>query len=526
MHSINIIVLLILILSQLTLSQQQEQHYSQQYTLHKYALLGSNENPIFSQLPLSNIQQVNEKYILCDTKLFTMSVDGTIVTRIDNTLSINVIPGTRIAVNKDLLYVVTPNGYYICKEGVQCVFHIMNFGKVSSVVMTNDQSLWVGSEKGVTFVEGSFAFIDRRISSKISAFVNESVTCLNWNEQLQTLVVGVQSRYIRVDVNSLALTFEYVPGLIEDIPTALAFVPVGKNFDVWIGNSQSIAVDKVNRQFTRIGGILDNEGYGTGLPYNNVSCIVTHDETNDIWIGTSKGAIRYNTKTVEWHYYYGNRWIVGESVKSITIRKHSSNKYSAWIATGTGLSEIVIDANWTLDQKQSYYQSLMYPNHDREGLIESCQLPSYGNLSTCTPGSADNDGLWTSLYVASQCFRYAVTKEPEAKRNAFRSFDAMEKLNKITGIRGLMARSFTKYGQNPAGGVWYNSTVYSGYVWKADTSSDEVTGHLFVYPLVYDLIAETASEKQRAYDLINNITSYIVDNDFTLIDITGKRTHW
>ena len=56
--------------------------------------------------------------------------------------------------------------------------------------------------------------------------------------------------------------------------------------------------------------------------------------------------------------------------------------------------------------------------------------------------------------------------------------------------------------------------------------SDEVTGHLFIYPLFYDLVAETPEEKQRAVALIYNITHYIQQNNWLMIDYDGNRTQW
>jgi len=49
---------------------------------------------------------------------------------------------------------------------------------------------------------------------------------------------------------------------------------------------------------------------------------------------------------------------------------------------------------------------------------------------------------------------------------------------------------------------------------------------MMIYPLVYRLLAETPEEKERVYRLIDNITRYIVENGFVLIDVTGKPTTW
>jgi hypothetical protein len=49
----------------------------------------------------------------------------------------------------------------------------------------------------------------------------------------------------------------------------------------------------------------------------------------------------------------------------------------------------------------------------------------------------DNDGLWTSMYLASQIFRYAVTQDSEVKAQAWRHFEATELLNLVTGSDNL-----------------------------------------------------------------------------------------
>jgi hypothetical protein len=50
-------------------------------------------------------------------------------------------------------------------------------------------------------------------------------------------------------------------------------------------------------------------------------------------------------------------------------------------------------------------------------------------------------------------------------------------------------------------------------------------GHYFVYPLYHDLVAEDA-EKPALRAVIDRITTHILDNDYQLIDVDGKRTRW
>jgi len=55
------------------------------------------------------------------------------------------------------------------------------------------------------------------------------------------------------------------------------------------------------------------------------------------------------------------------------------------------------------------------------------------------------------------------------------------------------------------GTSWINSTTEPGWIWQGDTSSDQVTGHMFVYHVFYDLVAETPDEKKRAFQAISRI---------------------
>jgi len=141
--------------------------------------------------------------------------------------------------------------------------------------------------------------------------------------------------------------------------------------------------------------------------------------------------------------------------------------------------------------------------------------------------ATDNDGLWTSIYIAAEAFRYAVTNDKVAKNYSWNSFQAIKFLNDVTGIKGLMARAVEKkingIGDNI---IWRNSSVFSDWLWKSDTSSDEVVGHLWVYPIVYSLVAETPEEKKQARDLIYNIVNYLRENGYLLIDVTGNVTSW
>jgi putative methionine-R-sulfoxide reductase with GAF domain len=140
--------------------------------------------------------------------------------------------------------------------------------------------------------------------------------------------------------------------------------------------------------------------------------------------------------------------------------------------------------------------------------------------------STDNDGLWTAMYVAAESFRFKVTGDPAARDNARRGMQAIVRLEEITGRRGFPARSFIRAGEDiqPQDGEWHD-TPDRVWRWKGDTSSDEIVGHYFVYPIYIDLAADER-EKPALRAVIDRITNHILDNKYQLIDVDGKRTRW
>lgn len=257
-----------------------------------------------------------------------------------------------------------------------------------------------------------------------------------------------------------------------------------------------------------------------GLPYGPVNRIIANK--GKLWLGTNKGAI---LKDSAWHYYYGRRWLPSNHVNDILV--HESGR--VWIATAEGISEIR-EQKITLAQKANYYDSIIDLRHNRHGLINNSKLSVPGDLSTSYKQNEDNDGLWTSCYLAVQCFRYAVTQQADARNKAVRTFEALERLETVTGISGYPARSYAPItekvtqSRSPHPKQWHVSND-GKWQWLDDTSSDEITGHLFTLSLFYELVADT-SQKLRVKQLINRIVTHIVDNNFHLIDLDGKPTRW
>ena len=236
------------------------------------------------------------------------------------------------------------------------------------------------------------------------------------------------------------------------------------------------------------------------------------------WVGTPRGAIRYTDQGRE--YFAGRRWLPDDRVTGIAV-----DGPVTWLETPQGYARIGSDSI-TLEQKSEAFVKRIQERHVRWGLTTDSALRVPGDLSTNRTRSSDNDGLWTAMYVAAEAYRFKVTGAADAKENARRGMQAILRLEQITGHPGFPARSFIKVGEDeqPGDGEWHD-TPDKAWRWKGDTSSDEIVGHYFVYPIYIDLVADEA-EKPVLRATLDRITTHIVDNNYQLVDVDGQRTRW
>lgn len=257
-----------------------------------------------------------------------------------------------------------------------------------------------------------------------------------------------------------------------------------------------------------------------GLPYGPVTTIRSYDKV--LWFGTDKGAAKKDQK---WRYYLGKRWLPDDKVQDIL----PLDEHTVWIATPKGISQIQ-EVKMSLEEKAAHYEKVIAERHNRLGLINFATLEEAGNLASSRTVNQDNDGLWTCTYLAASCFRYAVTQSDEAKKNAIRTFEAVEKLETVTGIPGLPARSYARssdpvvQSRSPHPKIWRPSPDKE-WQWLDDCSSDEVVGHIFALSIFYDLVADRELKK-RVEALVRRTMDHIIENDFQLIDYDGKPTRW
>ncbi|HEY3738434.1 MAG TPA: hypothetical protein VGL53_01255 [Bryobacteraceae bacterium] len=265
------------------------------------------------------------------------------------------------------------------------------------------------------------------------------------------------------------------------------------------------------------GPTLDLELPGT------TAATLTRD--GSVWLGTGHGLWRVNwiSHRAHWQYFAGRRYLPSDAVKDLLPDK--SDPHSVWVSTAGGTVRLGFDP-MTLEAKASLFEQRVELRHNRHGMVADSHLARAGDPSSNVTESSDNDGLWTAMYGASQCFRYSVTHDEEAHRRAVRSVEALLTLERITGIPGFPARSFVKPNEvQPSDGVWYDNPS-EGLRWKADTSSDEIVGHFFLFSIAFDTLPDVEL-KHRIAATARRIMDHILSHGYYLIDThTGKPTSW
>ncbi|MCR4316566.1 MAG: hypothetical protein NUW37_09485 [Planctomycetes bacterium] len=274
------------------------------------------------------------------------------------------------------------------------------------------------------------------------------------------------------------------------------------------------------------------KGQTHGIPYEMVTSVsASLDETSAdydirhryVYFGSGQGVVRYDLNSGGWRYYWGRRWLQSNEVISVK----AASDGSCWVKTSEGFTHLTY-VECTLEEKALAFTERAQHRHDRMGLVASSSILEPGNYESNKMHDNDNDGLWTAMYAAGECFRYAVTKDPVALELCRKHFRALVKLSDVTGIPGFTARSYDNLLEN--GGVhphgeWHVSDVYPGEQWKGDTSSDEIDGHYFFFPIYYELVADD-EERETCRIILKEMTDYIIDGGFYLRDVDGKPTTW
>ena len=184
-----------------------------------------------------------------------------------------------------------------------------------------------------------------------------------------------------------------------------------------------------------------------------------------------------------------------------------------------------------LYKKVEMYDKLMMGNHWNEGAFmqyvifppAGLEVPIIGPQADCLDP--------TSEMLAAYSYKYAISKDQKDRDIANQIFEAILKLEKVTGVPGLVARSFNKtdkplwheevYWYHE----WHQSSSMPGYRWLGDLSADKFTSIFYGVGTFWEICADN-NYKQQAAGLLDRFIGRVVDNNFKLIDLDGKMTLW
>ena len=395
-------------------------------------------------------------------------------------------------------------------------------GAVSRVLVQNNTGIAFGPDGGWKKSENQWHAIDERISGAIRGILPDG-------QNGYWIASGVGLYHFTASGLVLYQTLEEV---ISPNLTGLAFAANG---DLWVGGTGGVSVHRENKQIARYTA-------ADRLPTIDVQCVARSTD-GTMWVGTRKGITKFDGKKQV--VRHSRLWLLNDDVRDIAFDQEGT----AWIATAAGVSAIKQNT-MTLADKEAWFEKIRRTRHVREpGIVEKCELETPGDTSTWRPRDDDNDGQYTSMYLVMESFRYAVTKSEAAKARAKKSFDALKYLQDVTETEGFVARTVVpatweqmadpnrqvsdremaiRRVDNPrekrVENMWRLSAD-GKWRWKGDTSSDEITGHMYGYLFYHDLVAD-AAEKKRVSDLVCRIVDNIIAGDYNLVDIDGNHTKW
>ena len=189
-------------------------------------------------------------------------------------------------------------------------------------------------------------------------------------------------------------------------------------------------------------------------------------------------------------------------------------------------------ADAPLHERVAMYEALMRGNHINEGVfMQHIIFPPVGTEVPMV-GSQEDCIEVTGAMMAAYCYRYAVTKDPAHREQCHDILEGIAKLEKVTGVPGVFARSFNKT-DTPLWHErhhffpieWHASTSMPGYRWEGDLSSDKFVDLTYLLGLYYDMAADEP-HKEIVAGILDRFVGRVVDYNFKLVDVDNKMTLW
>ncbi len=418
--------------------------------------------------------------------------------------------GSKIFSKSGKLYASVGNSLAEIKDGKISVIAELD-SPVKDVSKALDGSLWVITETTLYLQK------DGGFESVIS--LPEEVTCLaahdNKAKYAETVYIGSKTEGLLSMKGKRRHWAELWPSNTGVLSMDIKCAAVDALGHLWVGSDEGLNIyDGKNYWFN------GNDFYS--VPSGSFNDMV-FTEDGKKYFATDTGIITLIEGRIS--YFSFGAWLLHPTVTKLSV----SDSGTIAAVTPRGIS-LITPCEMTLEEKAKIVDELSDKYFVRnEGYHVSRDLRKYGDLDSGWLPNSDNDGLFTGLYCASQCFRYAVTGDEKAKANAKRAVEAMIKLTEVTGKEGFTARATRYKGEeNFATGnrdEWHFCEDNPDCEWLGETSSDEMTGHYYAYGIYYDLVADD-DEKKKIAKVVKTITDHILENNFHLCDVDGIPTTW
>ncbi len=239
----------------------------------------------------------------------------------------------------------------------------------------------------------------------------------------------------------------------------------------------------------------------------------------ELWFGSEAGAFTPNGE--KYRYYASKRWLDNDSVVDLA----TDSRGDVYVLSPTGLNKIHY-RKMTLAEKTAEIERDLRQYHISYGFTRPLHYKKAGDLTTAVTVDTDNDGLWTTFYLGSLCYKYAVTGEESARRYAWESFETFERLLSINQLTGFPSRTFERKGFKMSDIDRWRQSPEADWEWKGHTSTDEYIAYLYITTVMDEFIAKTPEEHKRIANFIDAIMTHIIQNDYYFVDIDGEPTLW
>ena len=302
-------------------------------------------------------------------------------------------------------------------------------------------------------------------------------------------------------------------------------------------------------------------------------------ETGEIkWFGASNGLTRYDKNAEREEdiimYFSADRDLLDNNIKAIM-----PDGENVWVLTDKGAAYIEMKmlsaeekADILLEESEKYV--------DRRGMKSQKRLSEGRNLNSIFPyGHSDNDGSFTVGFSLGELFRYATFKREKgaehpdtlkAKKIATTAVEANLLLlhvhcrgngfaartylcadepvpddgfffritdNKATcletsesikrGTVGVEIDASAEIPERLAGLFTGRGYTKNDIIYKADTSSDEITHHFLHFLFAHELLGYDDPELDELIKIsAKALMNHIIDHEYELHDFTGKATTW